>query len=542
MILDVEENGMKIPKVEYEVYKINQENNLIKLNLNVCKNNKIEISIPIEINDNIDIYNSSSGYYNDICYITTSVYGTDISLKDRRKEFIDNNLTLCEENCILIDYDYIYKSAKCSCEVKIELPLIEDIKFDKEKLKNNFVDINNIVNLECLKCYKSVFKKHNIIKNYGFYILNFIFLLYFICIFLFYFKFYYSFFLEVENIFLSLKNYKNENIETCGKSDNILNQMIKKAKIIRIKKKVKVIKNGKIIKFEEKIENKKCNSNDDSIENKRDISNNNNSKSINEIIFNKEKEKEKEIKFKKNIFNNETNKEILFYTDSELNSLSYKEALKYDKRSYFEYYFSLLKENNLLLFSFYPNKDYNSRIIKMFLFFYFFGLDLTLNALFFNDSTIHKIYEDKGNYNFVYQIPQIVYSTLLSLILNIIIKYFSLTEEDINDAKEEKRKNPKNFISKSIKIVKKIKIKFAIFFIVAPIILFFLWFYICCFCGVYKNTQIHLIKDSLISLLTSIITPFFTLLLPGIFRISALRSDKKNKAIMYKISKIFEMF
>ena len=32
MILDVEENGMKIPKVEYEVYKINQENNLIKLN------------------------------------------------------------------------------------------------------------------------------------------------------------------------------------------------------------------------------------------------------------------------------------------------------------------------------------------------------------------------------------------------------------------------------------------------------------------------------------------------------------------------------
>ena len=340
-------------------------------------------------------------------------------------------------------------------------------------------------------------------------------------------------------IFIPLKNYKNKNeqIDIIGKNDNNLNQMIKKPKIIRIKKKINAIKKGKIIKFKEKLDNKKYNSNDSSIENKKDISNNNASKSINEMLFNKEKGKN----FEKDILNNEKNEEILFYTDSELNSLSYKEALKYDKRSYFEYYFSLLKENNLLLFSFYPNKDYNSRIIKMFLFFYFFGLDLTLNALFFNDSTIHKIYVDKGNYNFVYQIPQIIYSTLLSLILNIIIKYFSLTEEDINDAKEEKRKNPKNFISKSIKIVKKIKIKFAIFFIVAPIILFFLWFYICCFCGVYKNTQIHLIKDSLISLLTSIITPFFTLLLPGIFRISALRSDKKNKAIMYKISKIFEM-
>ena len=71
----------------------------------------------MDINDNVDKYNSSSGYYNDFCYPTTSNYGTDICLKDRRKEFIDNNLTLCEENCDFIDYDYIYKRAKCSCDI-----------------------------------------------------------------------------------------------------------------------------------------------------------------------------------------------------------------------------------------------------------------------------------------------------------------------------------------------------------------------------------------------------------------------------------------
>ena len=178
----------------------------------------------------------------------------------------------------------------------------------------------------------------------------------------------------------------------------------------------------------------------------------------------------------------------------------------------------------------------------MFLFFFFFGLDFTFNALFFNDLTVHQIYEDKGKYNFIYQIPQIIYSTLLSLLVNIIIKYFSLTEDDIIEVKEEKRKNPKNFITIAKKIVKKIKIKFACFFILVPIILFFLWFYVCCFCGVYKNSQTHVIKDSLISILISFLTSFLIILLPAIFRLSALRSNKKNKSLLYKISKIFEMF
>ena len=74
------------------------------MNLSVCGDEKIEISIPINIFDEIDKYNSSSGYYNDICYPTKSNNGFDICLNDRRNEFIDNNLTLCEENCDLVGY------------------------------------------------------------------------------------------------------------------------------------------------------------------------------------------------------------------------------------------------------------------------------------------------------------------------------------------------------------------------------------------------------------------------------------------------------
>ena len=49
---------------------LRQSNNLIKLNLNSCQNNKIYLIIPaIDVN-NIDILNKSNAYYN--YYIVTS--------------------------------------------------------------------------------------------------------------------------------------------------------------------------------------------------------------------------------------------------------------------------------------------------------------------------------------------------------------------------------------------------------------------------------------------------------------------------------------
>ena len=65
-------------------------------------------------------------------------------------------------------------------------------------------------------------------------------------------------------------------------------------------------------------------------------------------------------------------------------------------------------------------------------------------------------------------------------------------------------------------------------------------YYITCFCGIYENTQIHLIKDSLISFELSLIYPFGTFLIPGIFRITALRAKNKDKEYQYKFSGFIE--
>ena len=476
------------------------------LNLSFCEGTNIELSIPIDINGTFDIYNPKSNYYNNICSKATSENNTDIPLNDRKNEFIKNNLSLCEENCELIGYNNTNKKAKCSCNVKTDVSL-DRIELDKNLLKN-FLSIKKIMNIEIIKCFKIIFNINNIKNNYGFIFIFFIFILYLICLIIFYCKSLKNLTDEITKI-IKAKNDSEYHIthNSQNYSDNNITQNdIKKAKLEfnsttkKIKKDKSLFKKNKRVKKRNNKKKKKW--------------------KINNINDGKEK-----------------NKSILELTDSELNLLSYEEALKYDQRTYCQYYRSLLKKNQSILFSFYPNKDYNSQIIKSFLFFFFCVSDMAINALFFTDDTMHKIYTDSGLFNINYQLPQILYSFLISNGINTIIEYFSLTEEVIFSIKTKKDIN----LNVTKKLINCLKIKFCLFFIITFILLLIFWYYISCFCCIYQNTQIHLIIDSLTSFGFSLVYPFFVYLIPGIFRIAALRSKKSNKSCMYKFSQIFNI-
>ena len=221
--------------------------------------------------------------------------------------------------------------------------------------------------------------------------------------------------------------------------------------------------------------------------------------------------------------------------DEEMNSLEYHQALILDKRTYFQYYASLLRKKHLILFTFYPNNDYNLVFIKISLLLLSFSLYFTVNAFFFTDETMHKITEDNGIFNIIFQIPKILYSTIISAIINMILKRLSLSELQILSIKKEKK--IENAQLKGKKILLCLRIKFIIFFILSFILMIFFWYFISGFCAVYKNTQIILIENTLLSFALSMIYPFGLNLIPGFFRIPALRAQKKDKKCLYKFSK-----
>ena len=423
-------------------------------------------------------------------------------------------MTLCEEDCALIEYDFIMEKAKCSCPIKISVTNFDEIKFDKNKLYKNFLDVKNIGNIHVIKCYRDVFRRKNLIKNYGFFIFIFLFLIFFITLILFYSKYYFLLKNEIKKI-QKAKTFKYKLTHNKkGKKEKDIN---KENINLKIKKYSKKLFSTKKIITKGKVNNNKFLKND----------------SANNLKVTKKKSH-------LNTINNKIKKkyeDIIKFNENEINSLEYSIALKMDKRNFFQYYFSLLKINHLLIFSFYCKmKDYNSQILKIFLFFFLFSLHFTINALFFSDETMHTIYVDEGKFNFLYQIPQIIYSSLISSGISTIIKYLSLSEDSILEFKSNEEMEKFNTLMK--KLIRNLKIKFFLFFVLSFILLLLFGFYISCFCGVYINTQIHLIKDTLISFGLSFVDPFVIYLLPGMLRIPAL--SMKNGECLYKFSQIVQ--
>ena len=591
--MDLFINSSTIPVVIYEVYHpITKE----KLDLNYCKGIKIDISYPVKVNENeLFKYNQSSEYYSDICWTDSTQDHTDISIKDRQEEFINNNMSLCEEDCDYNYYDKDTKKVSCQCFIKINIPIISEIKVDKEKLKKNFIEINNIINLNVMKCYKLLLEKDGIITNLGFYILLFIIFIYTICAIYFCIKGYNNLYDEVKKI----NDFKKNATKTSNKIHNDNTPRLNKKektklkgrnnKKISIKKKYEKTTEGnkspKLMKLKKnniKKKNKKTtkdNKHSKTIKMKKQKTRNkNNIKPIK--INNKNKKnnnppkKRAKIKMKilsssrsprsksksrinliesnildnvtrnlnntstKNNLNKKKKSNIMNYNDSELNTLDYELALKFDKRRYFQYYKSILKTRHLLLFAIIQSNDYNSMIIKFCIFLFTFSLNYAINALFFDDSTLHIIYLSQGEFNFVYQLPKMIYSLMISVFINLIIKYLSLSEKKILGFKRDERQKNSDFKMKEM--MKCLKINFTLFYLLSFVFLFFFLFYLSCFCVVYKNTQLHLIKDTLISFGISLIYPFGLYLLPGIFRIPSLK-DSTNKCL-YRISKIIQLF
>ena len=124
--------------------------------------------MPVDDVDNIDKFNSSSGYYNDFCYNAISDKGTDITLNDIKKQYPSK--AVCQDDCDFVDYNYTSKKAKCSCKAKESSLSFADMKINRNKLLDNFKNIKNIANFKILKCFHVLFCKKGISKNVGFFI------------------------------------------------------------------------------------------------------------------------------------------------------------------------------------------------------------------------------------------------------------------------------------------------------------------------------------------------------------------------------------
>ena len=574
--VDIKNSDLTATYVQYEVYHPITK---IQLNMSICNEMKIVIDTPVDIGNKMEelynslsdsgynLFNSNDSFYQDICSTYTTLNGTDMLLSDRKKDIysLSSDVSMCQTGCTLVSYNSETKKAKCNCNIEDTsssiMNLDIDLLFNKNEIKNSFYDTLSNSNFRVLSCYKSVFSS-NILKNIGEIFMSaitFLFLGFNIFSFIIYEQRIKSYILNIVNTKgnninsnnekkIKTKEIKNKIDNTQQTTNNVNNNESKKKKGKKKKKKKK--KSSSVIQFppkKAKNNDKQVIINELTFKNDKNYSN---SKSVNNETNNKNKisvyesiAKESVVTEKNFIENpkenngeleNIENIKIENLNDQEINDLKYELAVEIDKRTYFEYYWSLLKKKQLILFTFWPTNDYNIYTIKISLFLLSFGLYFTINGFFFTDNTMHKLYVNQGKYNIILQLPQILFSTVISTVINVLLKMLSLTEKNILSLKQEKE--AMKIMDKTKSIGKCLRLKFIIYFTLSIIFMLFFWYFISCFCAVYKNTQIVLIKDTLVSFALSMVYPFLLNLLPGLFRIPALRAVKKDKGYKYKIS------
>ena len=168
--------------------------------------------------------------------------------------------------------------------------------------------------------------------------------------------------------------------------------------------------------------------------------------------------------------------------------------------------------------------DYNLLYIKLSRFVFLFAGDMALNVFFFSDDSMHKLYLNCGKYDFILDIPQLIYSTIFSQLIEVFICFLSLTDKYFYEFKKIYKEKISCEIFKMLRII---NFKLFTFYIFTYIFFVFYYYIIYSFCAVYKNTQFIFLKDSIISFCFGLIYSLILYFISSCLRICSIRWNKK---------------
>ena len=539
-----------------------------KLNLSLCNESNVNLIISLPLSDEFvkaikniidqgyDPFDLNDRFYREICTPYDSENGTDVLL-DSREEYYYSSLNniVCPDHCKTSSFDLDSKYLKCECPVN-ESDITLNLKhITGENVGNSFYSTLKNSNWKVMICYNLVFNWKIFKKNAGsiislvFFIIYVGFIIYFIL------KGISPIQIAISKImFVEMKPdledqkviksiYNSTNANKITKSKN------KKGKKVKIKvnppkkenarkiNNVTIVKdpdNTKISTFTEskklkpgvKLMTTPARSKNVSYKNKFNkeliFTEGVNLKKKDEIV----KEKEEEIKTNLDNF--------------QLNNLEYLDACKYDTRPFHKTYFSVLLREHIILLTFFAWNDYNLFYVKIERLLVLICTQMTMNGLFFSDESMKKA-NKSDDYNFVQQLPKIIFSLIATHLIEVALCYFSMTDTVYYRIKELAK--DKNNDEKIIDEINCMKRKIIAFYVITFLLFLFYWYFISAFCAVYQNTQKTFLLDSLISIIVQFIDPFFIYCLTTLLRyLSLLKCAKKNMKCLYNTSYLIPIF
>ena len=529
-------------------YEIYLENGTRVDHLTVCKDEKVIISSKIIDTELIklenasyfaqfgyDIYDANNSFYTDNC-APASIEGNDLTIKDRKIYFYPNDISLCNESCHYIDVNFTNQRLICECEIVYNNSNNNNSHEYKDENINYSEYFLSFISYKIIICDKLLFNLANYYYNVGFYIATgtLVFCLGEMAIFL---KW------GMKNIRRQiLKNIPNEiKLKAAYKEQKSkINELTKKVSNINninnpIKKKSKY--NIYYLK-KENIEEKKIsqeNNNNEKRkkarrrtarflttrikENKKDeviikesyqktvkqesgdaIINYNKNTNLTVINNNKiYKIKKIKNKFGTNIYNYFNSVSDDQIDKKDFNKIPFTQALRIDKRNYFEMFLSFLANEIEIVKIFYYRDPYTHISITLSLYVFESCLDFTLNCFLCNDDVVSQKFHNYGSIKILTSLTLSLMSNILSstivFLLEKLVEYGDVLEYIVKEIYKENR-----YYSTFILFRKYLIIKLTSFFIIQGIFNVFICYYLMIFCTVFHETQGNIIFNYIIGI------------------------------------------
>ena len=471
--------------VQYEVYRQYVQPPQ-PLDMSPCNTVKISISQPIlnadilnlelglELSkEGIDIYNPNDPIFNDHC-TSLSIDGKDVAMKDRREQ-VYTAATICAEGCSLKSLNLSINEIECECEPQSGgfASVLEE-----NEIFSMFSSILSSTNIEMFTCVKLLSKlgKHFLSSANMIMLPVIVSILTFSSLFI---------FIQMKLIYSNLNQHLPLAPNELKLSDSAteIESDIRSTKPISSKLNLVFKHEGYII------------TNQNS-EDKR------------------EKEKQTDTK--------ETESSFDF---SEMNEMDYREAIKNDFRSFFQYFLSILTEKQIILSTILNRSIFYPLSLRLVLLLFTLSSFFFLNGLFFTEEYITERYNTTETLDVWYvlknELSKSVYSSFIGMFIAKFISMMLSSEK--NFAKLYQEKNDVFYYRNFKSLVGDMKKKFYIVIAIVILLTFVYWYFLFIFCYVYQSNQLSWIQSSLFSILLNILLPIAICLIVAVMRIAALR-------------------
>ena len=574
----------KSPTTVYN-FEIFLENGTQIEDLSICEGTNLTLSSPI-VNEELihyneavyfssfgyDIYNKNDKFYTDYCS-PASIYNNDITLYDRYKDFYPANVSFCNDTC---KYSYVNLTSKriiCLCEpYKYKsYKIIDDDEEDEMNYSNYLL---SLINYKVIICYRLLFDINNYYYNIGFFIGVGV-LFFSIIEFGIFMKFGRDLFHKqlddnypkkdenqrINTIKYSVNNNHSSTIKIINdrtNRNNLISHPPRNINIFNINNKNK---NNENLEKKETVNIYKKNSikrSKGSFSKKKSINKvvniNNKSKSNNRlsILDSLEKSKSnlninKECKNENKIIDEEIlngidplinyNNYIVINDDKvdkkEINNVPYTQALRIDKRSFFDIYISVLYNEIKAINIFYYKNEYVHLSLTTSIYVFSELLDFCFNCFIYSEDEVSEKYHNHGSLKVFTSLSlsflSNIFSNILIWVFSKLTNYSEIFEILIKDVRV-----PEAYKWNTERIIKYTRIKLFFHYLIQFLFIIFIIYYLFVFCAVFHNSQISIGLNYFYGVIESFI---ISLTLTLIISISRYLSLKYKSSRLYNISK-----